>query len=65
MKAIVDENTCTGCGTCAEICPEVFELQNDLAVNILGNDKAVPADYEEACREAAESCPVEAITLEE
>lgn len=65
MKAIVDENTCTGCGTCAEICPEVFELQNDVAVNILGNDKTIPADYEETCREAAESCPVEAITLEE
>jgi ferredoxin len=65
MKAIVDENICTGCGTCVEICPEVFELQDDHAVNILGNDKTIPADYEETCREAAEACPVEAIIIGE
>jgi ferredoxin len=65
MKAIVDEDICTGCGTCEEICPEIFELQDDHAVNKLGGDKKLPADYEEACRQAAEACPAEAITIEE
>lgn len=62
MKAIVDENTCTGCGLCEQICPAVFELIDDVA-----KVKAdpVPADQHDNCREAAESCPVEAITLEE
>ena len=26
MKAIVDPDICTGCGECADICPEVFEM---------------------------------------
>jgi ferredoxin len=65
MKAIVDKTICTGCGSCVEICPEVFELQDDLAVNKLGEDRELPTDYEETCREAADACPVEAIIIEE
>ena len=62
MKAVVDQDTCTGCELCVETCPEVFEMQNDTA-----GVKAdvVPAEAEETCRQAAEECPVEAITIEE
>ncbi|MBN1845540.1 MAG: ferredoxin [Sedimentisphaerales bacterium] len=60
MRAMVDEETCTGCGLCADICPEVFVLQDDKAQ--VAQDP-VPADSEEDCREAAESCPVEAIQI--
>ena len=35
MIAIVDEELCTGCGVCAETCPEVFELLDDLAKIII------------------------------
>ena len=31
MKAVIDDEICTGCGLCAETCPEVFELSNDTA----------------------------------
>ena len=62
MKAIVDEETCTGCGQCEEACPEVFELDGDLAKVIAD---PVPADAEDACRDAADDCPVEAIIIEE
>ncbi len=62
MIAKVDEETCTGCGMCAESCPEVFELLDDLAKVIA---ESVPEGAEEACREAADDCPVEAISIQD
>ena len=62
MKAVVDQDTCSGCELCIETCPEVFEMQNDTAV---AKVEVVPPEAEETCREAAEDCPVEAITIEE
>jgi ferredoxin len=32
MRVRVDEDACVGDGTCAETCPEVFEMRGDLAV---------------------------------
>lgn len=57
----VDEDLCTGCGLCEQICPEVFELGNDGVAYV----KEDAPDCEDAgcCEEAAESCPVEAITI--
>jgi ferredoxin len=62
MKAIVDEETCIGCGLCVETCPEVFEMVDDKA-----RTKAdeVPEEFADTCREAAEDCPVEAIQIED
>ncbi len=62
MKAIVDAETCIGCEACVGICPEVFEMSGDVAVVTVDE---VPAEVEDACREAADSCPVDAITIEE
>ncbi len=62
MKATVDQETCIGCGLCAETSPEVFEMNDDKAqVKV---DK-VPESAIESCKEAAENCPVEAIQIEE
>jgi ferredoxin len=60
MKASVDEK-CIGCGLCPQICPEVFEM-NDANLAIVKLDP-VPPEFEESCREATASCPVEAIQL--
>jgi ferredoxin len=62
MKAVV-EDTCIGCGLCPQICPEVFEM-NDEGKAIV-KVSVVPLDAEETCREAATSCPVEAINITE
>jgi len=62
MKASVDEDLCTGCGLCEDTCPEVFEMDDDVAKVIVDE---VPAEAEDTCQEAAESCPVEAISIEE
>ena len=62
MKAKVDADACTGCGLCEETCPEVFELSDDVAkVKV----DVVPPEAQDSCREAAQDCPVEAISIEE
>jgi len=62
MRVTVDEETCIGCGLCAEECPEVFEM-NDDKVRVKVDE--VLEDLVESCKEAAENCPVEAIQMEE
>lgn len=61
MKAKVDPNLCTGCELCTNICPDVFEMKGDIAVEKVS---PVPNSAEETCREAKDSCPVEAISIE-
>jgi ferredoxin len=62
MKVRVDSELCVGDGTCVEICPEIFEMPGDVAVAKI---EQVSKDLEGKCKEAAESCPVEAILIEE
>jgi len=62
MHVEVDEN-CIGCGLCVELCPEVFEMNDqDLAVVKISE---VPDEHADACREAEEECPSEAIHTNE
>jgi len=62
MKAIVDQDTCTGCGLCEQTCPQVFEMDGGTARTKVA---VVPVEAETLCRDAMEGCPVEAISLEE
>jgi ferredoxin len=62
MKVRVDAELCTGCGVCVDTCPEVFELRDDISVVLVGEVSDV---YAEAARDAADSCPTEAITVDE
>jgi len=62
MRVKVDDETCIGCGLCAETCPEVFEMVDDKAH---AKSDEVPEEFAETCREAAEDCPVEAIQVED
>ncbi len=63
MKVCVDPALCSGCGPCVDICSEAFEL-NEEGVAAVKLDE-VPAELQDACREAAENCPTEAISIEE
>lgn len=60
MKAVVDENTCVGCELCVAACPEVFVMDGGLAKVKVDE---VPAEAEDACRNAAQGCPVDAISI--
>lgn len=61
MKIKVDRNLCIGAGSCSVIAPETFELDSELKAvvkNPTGNDPDTIID-------AAKSCPVLAIILED
>ena len=60
MKVNVDKDKCIGCGLCVAVCPEIFEMDGDVAV---AKSHAEPAAIEISCREARDGCPVEAITI--
>jgi len=62
MKAVVDKEACTSCGLCVETCPDVFEMDDKDIAKV--KVTPVPASAEASCKEAAESCPAEAIKLQ-
>ena len=60
-RIVIDRSLCSGFGSCAELAPEVFELEGGLAGLRVGTSD------DEAVLDAADSCPMGAIsvTLEE
>lgn len=60
-KPVINHEECIGCGSCVEICPEVFELRDDLKAYVISEEKCDTCD----CQEAADICPTEAITFED
>jgi len=58
-KITIDENLCSGCGTCESLCPECFKLGEDFKAHVL----------KESCdhcnlKEVVEDCPMGAISYE-
>ena len=58
MKYFVNEN-CIGCGLCTSICPEVFAMSEE-GTAVASGDEVEHNNLEKA-KEAAHSCPVDAI----
>ncbi|HMK64523.1 MAG TPA: ferredoxin [Thermodesulfobacteriota bacterium] len=62
MKVIIDEEACIGCGSCVEVCPDIFRMNEE-------KEKAeivsVPEGSEECIEEAMDTCPVSCIHWEE
>jgi len=62
MKAIIDRDGCISCGLCVEICPEVFEFADDGLAKVA--EHPTRSNIHQA-HEAAESCPVQVISVED
>ena len=63
MKVKVNKDACIGCGACAEICDEVFEI-NDEGLSVAKVEE-VKEELQDEVRDAADSCPTAAIEVEE
>ncbi len=61
MTVRIDPSLCTACGLCTDSVPQVFKMGKDVAEVI---NSAVPANLENAVRDAAGDCPAEAIIVE-
>lgn len=60
MRVTLAKDECIGCGVCAQVCPDVFCMDDDSGVS-----KVVHPEGAECAKEAADSCPVGCISLEE
>lgn len=57
-KVVLDEECCIGCGSCAELCPDVFEMDEEEKAHVIGTE----AGNEECMDDAIESCPADCIS---
>ena len=64
MKVRVDSDRCQGHTLCSMIAPESFEL-DDIEGHASATNEDVPPDQEDVVREAAHSCPEQAILITE
>lgn len=60
MTISIDTSKCIGCGTCAALKPDFFEVTNE------GKARAKVSEIPDASvvKEAVESCPVQAISVQ-
>jgi len=69
MKIIQKNSECIGCGVCVAVCPEFWEMQDDAKAKPKLGKKNTNGDFEfevdeVGCnKDAAESCPVQVISL--
>ena len=57
-RVVMDEEECIGCGSCEDICPEVFKLNKETEKSIVTKPEGGP---EELIQEAMLECPMSCI----
>ncbi len=63
MKVKVNQDKCIGCGACVATCEDNFEMQDNGKAKEIHSD--VPENLKQCTQEASDSCPVEAIEIQE
>lgn len=61
LKVTADRSKCCGYGLCAQICPQVYKLDEN-GIVFLDAD-TVPEGLEDEAREGAAACPAEALAI--
>ncbi|HEX5944954.1 MAG TPA: ferredoxin [Acidimicrobiales bacterium] len=61
MRVSVDADRCQGHARCWDICPEVFDLDDEGHALVTSSD--VPPGLEDKVRDAVRNCPERAITV--
>ena len=61
MRVDADRERCEGHGLCADVAPEVFELDDDAVVVVL--HEQVPPALERKAEAGARVCPVAALRI--
>ncbi|MCE0765068.1 ferredoxin [Pseudonocardia kujensis] len=61
MNIQVDADKCIASGACAQVCPEVFDLDDEGVIVVL--DAAPPAELRAKVEEAAAACPAAVIEV--
>lgn len=64
-KCHVDQDACIACGMCTAMCPEAFVINDEGKSECSLPDGEVPEELEAGVEEAAASCPVQAIIVED
>ena len=62
-KPTVDKDLCVGCALCTQVCPDVFEMDDEGKSKVI--KEIIGDDLYDCVKEAVDSCPVSCITLEE
>jgi len=57
-RIVIDRSLCSGFGSCAELAPELFKLEGGIAELRVGESD------DEAVFDAADTCPMGAISVE-
>ena len=58
---VVDQDTCIGCGVCAALCPQAYEMSAEDGKSYVTKD----ANHDDpVAKEAEAACPVNAITVQ-
>lgn len=63
MKTSVDQDTCISCGVCVSMCPDIYQFNDDDKSEPIVDE--IPEELQDDAKEARDSCPVDAIDIEE
>ena len=69
MKVIHEIEKCIGCGACAAVCSEFWEMKDGGKSHLKGSKRVgdnfeLEVDDLECCQQAVDTCPVQCIKIE-